>query len=111
VARADPILIGVATLTGDQEVPPGAETALLSGIEGGQAYVNIDDATFPGGEIRGDLTVPVPEPSSLKMLALVLIGIVSEISTGDPVAPRRIGRVQSKNAPEGPRGAPGKTEN
>lgn len=42
---------------------------LFTGIEQGRAYVNIHDATFPGGEIRGFL---VPEPGTL---ALVLGGL------------------------------------
>ena len=44
-------------------------TTLFTGIEQGRAYVNIHDATFPGGEIRGFLVVP--EPGTL---ALVLAG-------------------------------------
>ena len=44
-------------------------TTLFTGIEQGRAYVNIHDATFPGGEIRGFL---VSEPGTL---ALVLGGL------------------------------------
>ena len=44
-------------------------TTLFTGIEQGRAYVNIHDATFPGGEIRGFL---IPEPGTL---ALVLAGL------------------------------------
>lgn len=51
--------------------PAGAETALISAINGGQAYLNIHTATFPGGEIRGFLT-PVPEPAET---ASVLTGL------------------------------------
>lgn len=50
-----------------------AETELFAGITSGRAYLNIHSATFPGGEIRGFLTL-VPEPASL---TLALIGIVS----------------------------------
>lgn len=39
----------------------GAETALISAINAGKAYLNIHTSAFPGGEIRGFLT-PVPEP-------------------------------------------------
>jgi CHRD domain-containing protein/PEP-CTERM motif-containing protein len=50
----------------------GAEAALLTGIEDGLAYVNIHDAEFQGGEIRGFLT---PEPSSVTLLALGLVAV------------------------------------
>jgi hypothetical protein len=41
----------------------GAESALLGGFAAGTAYSNIHNATFPGGEIRGQLHA-VPEPAS-----------------------------------------------
>ena len=48
---------------------------LFNGIEGGSAYVNIHNATFPGGEIRGFLIQEqptlIPEPGTL---VLVLAG-------------------------------------
>ena len=34
---------------------PQAEAALISGIEGGQTYINIHTTMFPGGEIRAEL--------------------------------------------------------
>jgi hypothetical protein len=40
------------------------ESTFIAGLEGGLAYVNIHDVNFPGGEIRGQLTL-APEPSSL----------------------------------------------
>jgi CHRD domain-containing protein len=40
---------------------PGAEAALLAGLNGGTAYFNIHSMAFPNGEIRGFLT-PVPGP-------------------------------------------------
>lgn len=43
-----------------------AEAALLAGISGGLAYSNIHNATFPGGEIRGQLA---PEPASVALIA------------------------------------------
>jgi len=51
----------------------GAEAALLTGIFGGRAYLDMPDATFPGGEIRGQLG-PVPEPATLTLVALGLAG-------------------------------------
>jgi hypothetical protein len=45
----------------------------LTGLESGQAYVNIHDATFPGGEIRGFLAAEaVPEPATIWLMGLGL---------------------------------------
>jgi hypothetical protein len=41
----------------------GAESALKAALFSGQTYANIHDATFPGGEIRGQL-VQTPEPAT-----------------------------------------------
>jgi hypothetical protein len=42
---------------------------LLAGAQAGKAYVNIHDAIFPGGEIRGFLVgAPVPEPASSALM-------------------------------------------
>jgi hypothetical protein len=51
----------------------GAEAALIAGLNAGQAYVNIHDATFPGGEIEGFVTSSVPESGSLVLLGLGLL--------------------------------------
>lgn len=55
----------------------GAENALLTGLAAGQAYANIHDAAFVGGEIRGQFAPPAttstaPEPAAW---ALALIGL------------------------------------
>lgn len=47
----------------------GAEAALAAGLAAGEAYFNIHTTVVPGGEIRGFLE-PVPEPSSVGLLAL-----------------------------------------
>jgi hypothetical protein len=68
-----------AFLTGNGGTAAGAETALLAGIAGGEAYVNIHDAVFPGGEIRGFITPEtssVPEPSTIPVLAAGLGGLL-----------------------------------
>lgn len=43
---------------------PGAEAALIGGLENGTTYFNIHTSNFPSGEIRGW----IPEPSSLLLL-------------------------------------------
>ncbi len=48
----------------------GASAALISGLQADQAYTNVHDATFPGGEIRGNL---VPEPSTSALLGAALV--------------------------------------
>jgi len=51
----------------------------LAGLEGGLAYANIHNPTYPGGEIRGLLeSVPdesVPEPSTFVMVGGCLVAI------------------------------------
>jgi hypothetical protein len=54
-----------------------AETALLAGLSGGESYLNIHSSVFGGGEIRGFLA-PVPEPSSVVLLA-ALVGLLAII--------------------------------
>lgn len=50
-------------LTDNGGTTAGAEAALIGGLEGGLAYVNIHDVNFPGGEIRGQLAAVVPGPA------------------------------------------------
>lgn len=49
----------------------GAEAALIAGLNSGRAYVNIHDAVFPAGEIRGNFTV-VPEPGTFGLVGVIL---------------------------------------
>src|SRR5271166_4927913 len=57
----------------------------VSAIEAGQTYFNIHTVAFPGGEIRGQITV-VPEPASLTLLTLGLGGILAIAQFGRRLA-------------------------
>ena len=72
----------IATLTNDT---PGAATGTYSGgatlaagpmasMLAGDTYIRVTSSVFPGGEIRGQLFV-VPEPSSLGLIGLGLLGL------------------------------------
>ncbi|MEO5815693.1 MAG: CHRD domain-containing protein [Gemmatimonadaceae bacterium] len=50
----------------------GAQAALINGMNAGNAYSNIHDATYPGGEIRANL-VATPEPAAIGLTATGLI--------------------------------------
>jgi hypothetical protein len=54
----------------------GAEAALVAGMLDGRAYVNIHSSFAGGGEIRGFLR-EVPEPGTLVLLALGMMGVVA----------------------------------
>jgi hypothetical protein len=56
----------------------GAEAALIANMIAGLTYVNIHDATFPGGDIRGQLkqVLTSPEPGSLLLLVTGLLSLV-----------------------------------
>ena len=53
-----------------------AEAALIAGIQTGMTYLNIHSVNFPGGEIRGQLFLPIPEPSTLLLLGSGLAGLL-----------------------------------
>ena len=53
-----------------------AEAALLAGIAGETAYLNIHTTVVPGGEIRGFL-IPVPEPNTATLGVLGFIGLAA----------------------------------
>jgi len=52
---------------------PQAEAALITGLETHQTYLNIHTANFPGGEIRG--IVSVPEPATLTLVGIAIAGL------------------------------------
>lgn len=67
-----------AFVTANGGTVAGAEAALENGLLANRAYLNIHTTMFPGGEIRGFLTVP--GPSSLLLLAsgfVALVGLAS----------------------------------
>jgi hypothetical protein len=58
-----------AFLTANGGTAASAEAALIAGLNSFQTYANIHNATFPGGEIRGQLAqVPAKPPLVLKRL-------------------------------------------
>ena len=76
----------VAFVTANGGTAASAEAALIAGLNSGQAYANIHDATFPGGEIRGQLQA-VPEPatwtlSGWALAGVLLVGLRRRISAG-----------------------------
>jgi hypothetical protein len=64
-----------AFVTAQGGTVPGAEAALVAGMENGESYLNIHTTTYPGGEIRG-LLAPTPEPNSILLLGSGLVGLV-----------------------------------
>ena len=53
-------------ITANGGTTAGAEAALISAMENGEAYLNIHSTVVPGGEIRGFFT-QVPEPGAVSL--------------------------------------------
>ena len=43
----------------------------------GNTYLNITDSVFPSGEIRGQLITTTPEPGSIVLASLALLGLLA----------------------------------
>ena len=68
-------------ITANGGTTAGAEAALLTGLDGGNAYFNIHSTAFPGGEIRGFLAAPAPVPEP-GMAGMLLLGIPAVLALG-----------------------------
>jgi hypothetical protein len=73
----DPTIYTSGFLAAEGGTAAGAEAGLIAGLNAHEAYTNIHNTTFPGGEIRGLLS-PVPEPSTwlLSVAGLALMFLV-----------------------------------
>lgn len=62
-----------AFVTANGGTVASARDAFLGGLATGRAYLNVHTSAFPGGEIRGFYAVP--EPATLGLLGLSLLGL------------------------------------
>jgi hypothetical protein len=67
-----------AYLAAEGGTAAGAEAALIAALNSYDAYSNIHNATFGGGEIRGWI-VATPEPGTMLLLSTGLVGAVTAI--------------------------------
>jgi CHRD domain-containing protein len=65
-----------AFITANGGTAASADAALEAAMASGKTYVNIHDATFPGGEIRGQLVAVTPEPATIGLLLTGFAGLL-----------------------------------
>ena len=65
-----------AFITNNGGTVGSAEAVLIAGLDSGLAYVNIHDAVFPSGEIRGQLETPLPATLPLLASGLGALGML-----------------------------------
>jgi len=53
----------------------GVSAANIAGIENGLAYINIHNAVFPGGEIRGNILTP--EPATFGLIGAGILALLA----------------------------------
>ena len=63
-----------------------AQTAFINGLTSGRSYLNIHTTAFPGGEIRGFVTVPEPMTSGLVIFGLAAAAFVTRRRQAGPIA-------------------------
>jgi hypothetical protein len=61
------------TFSGNATLTPANVANVLNGL----SYVNIHTTTFGGGEIRGQIVNPVPEPATFGILAIGACGLLA----------------------------------
>lgn len=66
-----------AYVTAQQGSVSNAETALITAMIDGKAYLNIHTTVFPGGEIRGFLAQVPDGASTASLLGLSLVGLIA----------------------------------
>jgi len=70
LSLSDESIFDPAFLAANGGTAQSAASALLTGMNANEAYVNIHTTAFPNGEIRGFVVAaPVPEPSEWALLA------------------------------------------
>jgi hypothetical protein len=59
------------TIAGTGTIP----AARITDVLGGLTYINVHSGQFPGGEIRGQLVNPIPEPGTIALAAVGLLAV------------------------------------